>query len=240
MADTLIEISGGMFDSTEVVETVNGFPIGNKAVGSDFFAKMISTLYGNGISVHDNADGFKIAPGSGMKILCMPGTAWINGYMAWNKNIIEIPVSAGKNYGVYLRLNLRNGSYNVLCAEEPDEDTYPVRDGMVYDLVLAYVTVPLNAVSGNDAVINDTRYDAELCGVVTSAADGIGTIAFAANSGALGGKTADEYLLKSGGSMTGKLTAAADSTGVAAVRNISYGTSLPGNLKEGEIFILIS
>lgn len=240
MADTIIEITGGMFDSTEVTETVDGFPVGNKAVGSDFFAKMISTLYGNGIAVNGEETALKITAGSGMNLLCMPGAAWINGYMAWNKEILSLPISGGQNYVICLRLNLSAGTYTILCAENPDPETYPVRNDILYDLVLAKVAVPANAVSGSDASIEDCRYNTELCGVVTSAAAGLNTIAFAANAGLLGGHTADEFLLRAGGSMTGKLLAAAENTGVSAVRNISYGTTVPNDLREGEIFILLS
>lgn len=240
MADTIIEITGGMFDSTEVTETVDGFPVGNKAVGSDFFAKMISTLYGNGVAVNGDEKALKITAGSGMNLLCMPGAAWIHGYMAWNKEILPLPISGGQNYIICLRLNLSAGTYSIVCAENPAPEVYPVRNDILYDLVLAKAAVPENAVSGSDASIEDCRYNIELCGVVTSAADGLNTIAFASNAGLLDDHTADEFLLKAGGSMTGKLLAAAENTGIAAVRNISYGTSVPENLRNGEIFILLS
>lgn len=51
---------------------------------------------------------------------------------------------------------------------------------------------------------------------------------------------ANAALPKSGGTMTGALVAASNNTGASVVRNISYGTELPSNLAEGEIFILLS
>jgi prolipoprotein diacylglyceryltransferase len=45
---------------------------------------------------------------------------------------------------------------------------------------------------------------------------------------------------KTGGLMSGSLTAAPETTGISVVRNISYGTVLPDVLSEGEIFILLS
>ncbi|MBE6598500.1 MAG: hypothetical protein E7638_03545 [Ruminococcaceae bacterium] len=241
MADTMIEITGGMFDSTEITETVSGFPVGNKAVGADFFAKMISTLYSNGISAGGGkADGFKITAGSGMYLNCAPGEAWVNGYMAWNKETLRLPVTAGHEYTVCLRLNLTDGTYTVLSAEDPTSGLYPVRNEEIYDLVLAKVSVPSGAVTAGEADIEDCRNDSSLCGVVTSAAESLGIVSYAANSGMLGNKPSGSYVLRSGGNMTGKLRAAADATGVSAVRNISYGTTLPTNLAEGEIFILLS
>lgn len=240
MADTTITLYGGMFDSTEITDTVDGFPVGNKAVGGDFFAKMISSLYGNGVSIHGEPDAFLVAAGGGMTLTCQPGAAWINGYMAWNKEPQTLPIAAGKNYAVCLRLNTAAGTFSLLCAENPGEGTYPVRSGAVYDLVLARVSVPGTAVSASDALIEDCRQQASLCGVVTSAADSLDAISFAANAGMLGGHTANEYLKITGGTLTGRLQAARENTGASVVRNISYGSVPPTDLREGDVFLLLS
>ena len=42
-------IDGGMFDSTSVVETVDGFPRGDKAVDAAFFARMLRCFYRDGV-----------------------------------------------------------------------------------------------------------------------------------------------------------------------------------------------
>ena len=42
-------IDGGMFDSTSVVETVDGFPRGDKAVDAAFFARMMRCFYRDGV-----------------------------------------------------------------------------------------------------------------------------------------------------------------------------------------------
>lgn len=240
MASTTIEIDGGMFDSTEITETADGFPVGNKAVSAEFFAKMIATLYGNGIVASGGTDALRVAAGSGMNLRCLPGTAWINGYMAWNREEVSLPIAAGRRYTICLRLNLQAGTYAILCAEDPEDGLYPVRNETIYDLVLAKASVPASAVEAEEAVVEDCRYRKELCGVVSSAAESLGAIAFAAESGTLGGYTADDFLQKTGGSMTGKLLAAEETTGASAVRNISYGLSVPDTLREGEIFILLS
>ena len=56
----------------------------------------------------------------------------------------------------------------------------------------------------------------------------------------LGGAAASEYLKKSGGTMTGTLRAASDTTGASMVRNISYGTTVPTTLADGELFIQLA
>ena len=73
MADISIPVFGGMFDSTTVVDTVNGFPRGDKAVDASFFAKMISSFYSDGVlSGGDYAqNGFRIVPAGGLAVTVM-------------------------------------------------------------------------------------------------------------------------------------------------------------------------
>lgn len=48
-----------------------------------------------------------------------------------------------------------------------------------------------------------------------------------------------ERLPLTGGTMTGQIIAAPETTGAACVRNIAYGTSLPSTVAEGTLFILV-
>ena len=46
---TTINVPGGMFDSTKIVETADGFPRGDKAVDAAFFARMMQCFYSDGV-----------------------------------------------------------------------------------------------------------------------------------------------------------------------------------------------
>lgn len=234
MAETSIAVYGGMFDSTEVTETVGGFPKGNKAVDSEFFAKMISCFYKDGVL---GDDSFAVTPGEGLKITVAPGVAWAKGRMAWLKSAVSFNVSSGKSYSVMLRLNLAAGEFNIILS---DSVSYvPQNDSNYRDLVFATVNVPSGASSVSISNITDRRSDVSYCGVVTSALDVFSSVENAQNASSLGGVAASEYVKKSGGTMTGTLTAKNDATGACVVRNIGYGTSLPSSLENGELFILI-
>ncbi len=232
MATISTPVYGGLFDSTTVEETVGGFPRGNKAVDSAFFAKLISCFYSDGIF---GEDSFKIIPGGGMKIKAQAGVAWVRGYMAWQKEDLTLTLSPGGEYNVILRLNVPAGEFT-LCATTDS----PVTSDSIKDLVLAEVSVPTGSDSVTSAMISDTRTDGGKCGIVTSTIDALSSVALAQNANMLGGSAASAYLKRSGGIMTGKLTAAAEETGASAVRNISYGTVMPTTLKEGEVFILLA
>lgn len=233
MAESLISVYGGMFDSTEVVEEVGGFPRGNKAVDSDFFARMISCFWSDGVL---GEDSFRVSAAGGLQIKVDSGIAWIKGRMAWQKSPQTLALSAGKKYTVALRLNRAAGEFSLVLA---DGDYAVQRGDEVYDLVLATVDVQAGAASVSESDIRDTRGERELCGIVTSTVDALRAVEVAQNSHSLGGVPAADYVKKSGGEMTGELRAAGESAGKCVVRNIGYGATLPDNLADGELFVLI-
>ncbi len=234
MADIITSVYGGMFDSTEVVESVNGFPRGNKAVDSSFFAKMISCFYNDGIF---GDDSFCVTPDAGLSVKVSAGIAWIRGYMAWQKADTVITLESGKTYAIVLRLNSAQGKFSLIAAE--DIDSVPQDTDSVRDLVLAYAAVPSGTIAIGADMLTDTRGDSSLCGVVTSTIDSLAYAQSAENANMLGGHTASEFLTKAGGTMTGNLKAASETLGAQVVRNIGYGTSLPSSLADGELFILL-
>lgn len=233
MADMTIPVYGGMFDSTEVTETVGGFPRGNKAVDAAFFAKMVACFYRDGIW---GEDSFRLSA-SGMTLTVAPGIGWIRGHMAWLKESASFLLAAGMTYTVLLRMDGAAGAFSLIASEGhlPGTDTEYTKD-----LVLGTVTVPANASSISAAMIADSRLDSTKCGVVTSTVEALGTVALAQNAYMLGGIAASDYLRTTGGIMKGSLRAAADATGAQMVRNIGCGTELPETLADGELFVLLS
>lgn len=240
MADIILPVYGGMFDSTTVVDTVNGFPRGDKAVDSAFFAKMISSFYSDGILAAGDygRNGFAAAPAGGLTVAVSEGVAWIRGYMAWMREAQSFVLSAGRSYAIVLRLNTATGEFTLVATE--DTASLPTDTELIRDLVLAEITVPVGCTALTESMIFDTRSDLAKCGFVTCTVDALQTVPFAADAGSVGGVPENAFLRKTGGAMTGGLRAAAETTGISVVRNIAYGTTLPDVLDEGEIFILLT
>ncbi|MGN1346538.1 MAG: hypothetical protein ACI4V1_07110 [Eubacteriales bacterium] len=240
MADIVVPVLGGMFDSTTVVETVNGFPRGDKAVDASFFAKMISSFYSDGILAAGTygQGGFAVAPAGGLTVSVAPGIAWIRGYMAWMKEAQNLVLSAGHSYTIVLRLNTASGEFTLVAAE--DNLSLPTDTELIRDLVLAEVTIQAVCTALTADMLTDTRSDPEKCGFVTCTIDALATVPFAENAGAVGGVPGSSLLCRTGGTMSGNLIAAPETTGQAVVRNIRYGTVLPEVLEEGEIFLLLT
>ena len=240
MADISLPVFGGMFDSTTVVDTVNGFPRGDKAVDSSFFAKMISSFYSDGVLAGGEygQNGFRVLPADGLSVTVSAGIAWIRGYMAWMQTAQSFALSAGQSYAVVLRLNLATGEFGLILTE--DTASLPTDTELVRDLVLAEITIPAGWPMLTADMITDTRSDADKCGFVTCTVDALQTVPFAVDAGTVGGVPENALLHRDGGTMTGDLVAAPEVTGRPVVRNISYGTALPDVLEEGEIFILLA
>ena len=233
---TTISVTGGMFDSTAVVEYIDGFPRGDKAVDAAFFARMMQCFYTNGV-IRPSDGQLQVLPGDGLRLKVMPGCGWIDGHMAWIRDAVSAPVTAGHNYMVVLRLHKHDGRFTLEFLEDTTGIT---RSSAVWDLLLATAEIPAGASAAAASMITDKRFDPDLCGAVDSSAAALQAVAYAADAGSIGGIRASDLLTKSGGRLNGILQAANDITGAPAVRNIRYGTVLPETAEEGEIFILLA
>lgn len=165
---TEFSLAGGPYDSTGIVDTVSGIPVGDKAVTSAFVASMISSLVSDGVVDTGNGE-LSVVPAGGLAIKVKAGTAWVKGYMARLDGDLVLSLSAGHEYTIYLRQNYGIGQASVGVYED-NENNIPVRFYGIYDLVLAKVRVPAGALVVNAGMITDTRDDSDLCGFVTSKA----------------------------------------------------------------------
>jgi len=163
---TELDLTGGPYDSTGVVDNVGGFPVGDKAVSSAFVASMISSLIGDGVIDTGNGE-LSVIPAGGLAIKVKSGVAWVKGYMARLEGDLVMGVSPGHEYLVCLRQNYGIGRASIFIFED-NEGTVPVRFSGIYDIVLAKIRVPAGALVVNTGMITDTRGDSELCGFVTS------------------------------------------------------------------------
>lgn len=165
---TEIDLRGGPYDSTEIVDTVNGFPIGDKAVTSAFVASMIGSLITDGVIDTGNGE-LSVLPAGGLSVKVKPGTAWIKGYMARLESELTLDLAAGHEYTVFLRQSYGVGECSIGVYED-NANNIPVRFNGVYDIVLAKVKIPAGALTVSAAMITDTREDSSLCGFVSSKA----------------------------------------------------------------------
>jgi hypothetical protein len=164
----------GLFDSTEIVETIDGYPKGNRAETADFFAKYFSNFISNGIFAKPSTN-FQVVSAGGMNVVVKAGCCFINGYMAWDSEdeVHTIPTSSSSHtYWCVQRAHLiGGGEISKTWLADNDASDVPRRTETYYDLVLGKIEVPANVTAITDNMITDYRYNKDYCGVVQNVLD---------------------------------------------------------------------
>lgn len=182
----------GLFDSTEIVETIDGYPRGNRAETADFFAKYFSNFISNGVFANPSTN-FKVMAQSGLTVVVRPGVCFINGYMAWDtaeETHTFAAASEQQDWYFVQRMYLPDGTITKTWVQDNSGTTLPVRTATTYDLVLAMVRLPAGASNITDSMITDYRYDNSRCGIVHAAVDHIDTTELATQLN----KAAEEFI----------------------------------------------
>lgn len=167
----------GLFDSTEIVETIEGYPKGNRAETADFFAKYFSNFISNGVFAKPTTN-FQVTASGGMTVNIKPGSCFINGYMAWDEEneSHEFPTDTARHdYYFIQRLYLPDGAITKMWLTDPDVTSIPVRTATTHDLIIAMVRVPANGREITDSMITDYRFDTDKCGIVHGVIDQLDT-----------------------------------------------------------------
>ena len=157
-----VNIDGGPFDSTAIVGTVNGIPKGDKALNAAALADMFGSIMSDGVCPGDGTS-FKVTAGSGLTVRVSPGKAWARGRMCSTDSQMTLDLSAGHSFKVFLRLDTYDGLWSVMVYQD-DAGYLPVRSNLIYDMILAEVTVPSGATAVTPSMIIDRRGNSEVCG----------------------------------------------------------------------------
>lgn len=138
------------------------------------YSDNLAVVISNGVLRSDN-DDLRVTA-SGMITTVAAGRAWINGHYYYNDTplsfaAVTAPAGGTRYDRVFLRLNTDIAArsielvYRQGTASNSPVKPAPVREGNIYELVLADIFVGTNATS---VVVTDTRADKNLCGWVYS------------------------------------------------------------------------
>lgn len=120
----------------------------------------------------------RVEKAQGLTLTVKAGRANINGAFYWQKDDETITLeknNATKSYNIILRLN-DNDAYRNITLLASDTNDGITRSDSIYDMVLATVTVEVNASEIKGSNITDTRLDSTRCGVVTNAIKSVETL----------------------------------------------------------------
>ena len=157
----------GLFDSTDIVEVVGGYPRGNKAQDAAFFARMLKNIIGNGVPPNPTTN-FQVLAQSGFTVQMRPGDIYLKGYFGYDDEASTYLITE----------NLRSAPVYISCRYDAvAKDLYWVMSDTVersetyYDLAMARITIPSGAVEITDVMITDLRSDPAYCGYVQKITD---------------------------------------------------------------------
>ena len=145
---------------------------GDRKYGVSDWVGYFAPLITNG--VFGGGDKLKVTAGTGLTVSVAAGEACINGYRYTNTTPKTLTLAAANAY--YARIDrvivrwdkqARTMTAQVLTGEPSSAPVAPslIRTAVVYDICLATVTVPANAVAAG--TITDTRKDKDVCGTVS-------------------------------------------------------------------------
>ena len=146
----------------------------DRTYNANDYCDNLAVVIGNGVLRSKN-DDLRVTS-SGMLVTVGVGRAWINGHYYVNDTAhtfapVTAPTGGARYDRVFLRLNkdlaVRSISlvYQQGTASNSPAKPAPVREGNIYDIVLADIYVGTNATS---VIVTDTRDDANICGWIYS------------------------------------------------------------------------
>lgn len=156
----------------------------DRVYSAEDWAEYFKRFIGNGVYAQPDT-GMQIVSDGGMGIKCLDGSCFINGYTGVateieDKLTLEIGnILYDRIDAVVARLDLNRRDIHIeviqgLPAEAPEKPEH-IRNEIIFDLVLAYVTVSVGATEITDADIEDVRADEALCGFVKGVVEQVET-----------------------------------------------------------------
>lgn len=166
------------FDS--VATEVDGVTTYDREYGSAEFREVMRKLVGDGVYANP-ANNMQVTAGGGLTVSVLPGYCWVKGALGIVDEAETLAIDAtakGRTDLIVARFDLslaaRDIHLAVVKGTEGNTDAPALtRNDSVYDICLAKVRVSAGATAVALSDITDTRYDANLCGIVTGVIDQI-------------------------------------------------------------------
>ena len=166
----------GFFDSTKIIDTVEGFPRGDKAVDAEFLADFVATFFSDGVA-KNYKDGFAVTTdGASAGVVTVgAGACLIRGRYALDKGpeTLDLGFSEGdRTVIIAQRLDITTAPNAAIAKTVITTLTdAPVNTATVQDIWLAKVTIPGGTVNITQAMITDLRGSANCPWVIAPLAD---------------------------------------------------------------------
>lgn len=155
----------------------------DRAYSAEDFCSFFRDFFTDGV-LGGNTGELKVSADSGMSVRVTPGTAYIDGRFYRPTEIKHLTLRESDS--IYPRKDIvvircdyaaRRVLVDVVEGVASPSPKAPelTRNGTAYELCIAEIYIGASALEITDADITDTRFDTDLCGIVTGAIDTIDT-----------------------------------------------------------------
>ena len=162
---------------------MNSFPFtsqdGDRKVKTSDFRELFKKYFTNGVF----NGTFNVVQSTGMKVILKKGWCNIEGCFGWTDEDIELTidsVSQETTHNIVLRLddNREVRTINAYVVKGNPNAVEPTRTETVYELVVARIKTNATTTSITQSMIEDTRLNSSLCGIVSTTVETIDTTTF--------------------------------------------------------------
>ena len=166
----------GFFDSTKIIDTVEGFPRGDKAVDAEFLSDFVATFFSDGVA-KNYKDGFAVTTdGASAGVVTVgAGACLIRGRYALDKGAESLDLGFSEDSRTVIiaqRLDITTAPNAAITKTVITTLTdAPVNTATVQDIWLAKVTIPGGTVNITQAMITDLRGSANCPWIIAPLAD---------------------------------------------------------------------
>ena len=166
----------GFFDSTKIIDTVEGFPRGDKAVDAEFLADFVATFFSDGVA-KNYKNGFAVTTdGASAGVVTVgAGACLIRGRYALDKGPETLDLGFSEDDRTVIiaqRLDITTAPNAAITKTVITTLTdAPVNTATVQDIWLAKVTIPGGTVNITQAMITDLRGSANCPWIIAPLAD---------------------------------------------------------------------
>jgi hypothetical protein len=211
---------------------INAYPLNNRDYSALDAQRYTCTRTSGVYSAETHC---KVTAGSGMTVVVAPGVGWLKPaefqgfcFSVDSAQTLTVPAADAANArvdGVHIRYDSLAQSVSLLyvpgtpsALPTPPE---PIRNGNLYELVLARVTVLKNATAITSSNITDTRLDETLCGLMRDGVTGIPTAQLLSNAQS----AVDTFLTQSQAAITALQQAVAPAALLTALKTVDGASS---------------
>lgn len=142
---------------------------GDRIYDAEAFAEWLKPFFKTGVFNNE----LQVVASSGMNVVVKSGNAYIEGKLKKfdNETVLALePASSTVDRidAIVVRRNDTERDFTIQVIKGSTNAPQPVREGGIYDIVLAHISVPMATTEVTQALITDTRMNANICGWVVS------------------------------------------------------------------------